>query len=277
VNAATSPRALLRRLLRASFFSMLSFIGTGALSGTVQAPLSRGNQAGRQSANDFESRFAGRPSAAPVFARPDVQSLISTLLSSSTAESFTSAEPETTSTIPDVPVPEWWRRERERADMEGGMTATPLSDILLGPHSANATLPDDSRSARAGTAPSGQGGRDADVAAPPLVDLQTTPSSAEPPSTRTLTNAQLAAYVARARGQIAVGDIAGARLLLEPAAAQDDMDALFALAETYDSQMLRRWRVIGPRPDEAMARTLYERAAKRGHAEAAARLSAQPR
>ena len=256
---------------------MISFIGTGASSETVQAPLSSGDQAGRQSANDFEARFAGRPSAAPVFARPDVQSLISTLLSSSTAESFTSAEPETTSTIPDVPVPEWWRRERERADMEGAMTATPLSDILLGPHSANATLPDDSRSAQAGTARLEQGGRDADVAAPPLVDLQTTPSSAEPSSTRTLTNAQLAAYVARARGQIAVGDIAGARLLLEPAAAQDDGDALFALAETYDPLMLRRWRVIGPRPDDGMARTLYEKAAKRGHAEAAARLSAQPR
>jgi hypothetical protein len=161
--------------------------------------------------------------------------------------------------------------------MEVATTATPLSDILLGPHSANATLPDDSRSAQAGTAPLNQVGRDAAVAAPPLVDLETTPSSAEPSSTRTLTNAQLAAYVAQARRQIAVGDIAGARLLLEPAAAQDDMDALFALAETYDPQMLRRWRVIGPRPDDAMARALYEKAAKRGHAEAAARLSAQPR
>jgi TPR repeat protein len=160
--------------------------------------------------------------------------------------------------------------------MEVAMTATPLSDILLGPHSATATLPD-ARNGQAGTTRLDQGGRDADVAAPPLVDLETTPSSAEPSSTRTLTNAQLAAYVARARGQIAVGDIAGARLLLEPAAAQDDMDALFALAETYDPLMLRRWRVIGPRPDEAMARTLYERAAKRGHAEAAPRLSAQPR
>jgi hypothetical protein len=276
VNAASWSRALLRRLLRASFLSMISFIGTGASSETVQAPLSSGDQAGRQLANDFEARFAGRPSAAPVFARPDVQSLISTLLSSPTAESFTSAEPETTSTIPDVPVPEWWRRERERADMEVAMTATPLSDILLGPHSATATLPD-ARDGQAGTTRLDQGGRDADVAAPPLVDLETTPSSAEPSSTRTLTNAQLAAYVARARGQIAVGDIAGARLLLEPAAAQDDMDALFALAETYDPLMLRRWRVIGPRPDEAMARTLYERAAKRGHAEAAARLSGQPR
>lgn len=271
MNAANWSRALLRRLLRASFLSMISF--TGASSETVRAPLSSGDQAGRQSANDFEARFAGRPSAAPVFARPDVQSLISTLLSSSTTESFTSAEPETTSTIPDVPVPEWWQRERERADMEVAMTATPLSDILLGPDSANATLPDDSRNRQAGTAPLDQVGRDAAVAAP----LETTPSSAEPSSTRTLTSAQLAAYVARARGQIAVGDIAGARLLLEPAAAQDDMDALFALAETYDPQMLRRWRVIGPRPDEAMARTLYEKAAKRGHAEAAARLSAQPR
>jgi hypothetical protein len=256
---------------------MISFIGTGASSETVQAPLSSGDQAGRQSANGFEARFAGRPSAAPVFARPDVQSLMSTLLSSSTAESFTSAEPETTSTIADVPIPEWWQRDGERAGMEVAITVTPLSDLLLGPHSANATIPGDSLSEQRGTARPNQVGRDAAVAAPPLVDLETTPSSAEPSSTRTLTNAQLAAYVAQARRQIAVGDIAGARLLLEPAAAQDDMDALFALAETYDPQMLRRWRVFGPRPDDAMARTLYEKAAKRGHAEAAARLSAQPR
>ena len=246
MNAATFSRALLRRLLRASFLSMISIHRNRRPERDCPGSAFRGNRAGRQSANDFESRFTGRPSAAPVFTRPDVQSLMSTLLSSPTAESFRSAEPETTSTIAGVPVPEWWRRERERADMEVAMTATPLSDILLGPHSANATLPDDSRSAQAGTARLDQGGRDADVAAPPLVDLQTTPSSAEPSSTRTLTNAQLAAYVARARGQIAVGDIAGARLLLEPAAAQDDMDALFALAETYDPLMLRRWRVIGP-------------------------------
>jgi hypothetical protein len=277
VNAATFSCALLRRLLRASFLSVISIIGTGALSGTGQAPPSAGNRAGGQSANDFENRFTGRPSAAPVFTRPDVQSLMSTLLSSSTAESSTSAEPESTSTIAGVPMPEWWQRERERADMEVAMTATPLSGILLGPHSANATIPGASRNGQAGTAPLDQVGRDAAVAAPPLVDLETTPSSAEPSSTRTLTNAQLAAYVAQARRQIAVGDIAGARLLLEPAAAQDDMDALFALAETYDPQMLRRWRVFGPRPDDAMARTLYEKAAKRGHAEAAARLSAQPR
>jgi hypothetical protein len=274
VIATTSSPALLQRLLRtSSLFSIIASIGTGALAETLEAPLAAGGRTGSQAVNDFEARFTGRPEAAPVFARPEVQSLLSTL----PGESFTLEEQRTTSTIADVPIPEWWQRERERADVEAAITETPLSGILLERESTTSTIPGDSGREQGGAQPSGQPGRDAGVAAPPSSDLKKTPTLAEPSPTRTLTSSQLAEYVARARRLIELGNIAGARLLLEPAAAQEDADALFALAETYDPLMLTRWRVIGPRSDDAMARMLYEKAAKRGHAEAAARLSPQPR
>ena len=276
--ATPSSRALLQRLLRtSSFFSIIASIGTGAWAETLEAPLSAGGWTGSQAANEFEARFTGRPRAAPVFARPEVQSLLPTLPSSPTGDSFTLAEPETASTIADVPIPERWQRERKRADVEAAITETPLSGILLERESTTSIISGHSRSEQGGAQPSDQVGRDRGVAAPPSTDLEKSPTSAEPSSTRALISSQIAEYVARARRLLALGDIAGARLLLEPAAAQDDTNALFALAETYDPLMLTRWRVIGPRPDGAMARMLYERAAKRGHAEAAARLSGQPR
>jgi hypothetical protein len=170
---------------------------------------------------------------------------LSTLPSSPTGDSFTIAEPETASTIADVPIPKWWQRERERADVEAAITETPLSGILLERESTTSIMSGHSRSEQGGAQPSDQVSRDRGVAAPPSTDLEKSPPSAEPSSTRALTSSQIAAYVARARRLLALGDIAGARLLLEPAAAQDDTNALFALAETYDALMLTRWRVIG--------------------------------
>jgi hypothetical protein len=142
--------------------------------------------------------------------------------------------------------------------VEASITEAQIFGILLERDSTTSTIPGDWRSDQGGAQPSGQLSRDGGVAAPPISDLGKTLRSAEPSPTRAITSSQLAAYVARAHRLLALGDIAGARLLLEPAA-QDDTDALFALAETYDPLMLTR------------------KAAKRGHAEAAARLSAQPR
>jgi TPR repeat protein len=78
----------------------------------------------------------------------------------------------------------------------------------------------------------------------------------------------------RARDRVRQGDIAGARRLLERAASSESSDALLALAETYDAATLARWGVIGTRPDNAMARSLYERAASRGASAARERLLA---
>lgn len=99
----------------------------------------------------------------------------------------------------------------------------------------------------------------------------------EPDAPRSGPNAaEVGAMLDRARGLIAVGDIAAARRLAEYAAGGGDGDALFALAETFDPAQLARWRVRGVRGDVEKARTLYRRALERGVAGATARLAGLP-
>ncbi|BAU88679.1 hypothetical protein MPPM_0074 [Methylorubrum populi] len=72
---------------------------------------------------------------------------------------------------------------------------------------------------------------------------------------------QVDPLVERARGLIRLGDISGARLLLERAQARNAPNATFILAQTWDPDMLRRWSVRGLPGDPDLARTLYARAA----------------
>jgi hypothetical protein len=95
-----------------------------------------------------------------------------------------------------------------------------------------------------------------------------------PDTARLQSATEVATLMGRARDRIRQGDIAGARRLLERAALSESSDALFALAETYDSAALARWGVIGTKPDNAMARSLYERAASQGVSAARERLLA---
>jgi hypothetical protein len=110
------------------------------------------------------------------------------------------------------------------------------------------------------------------VSAPPVAAV-----SAPPPPVAAV-NAPSAAEVAellrRSRGHIDIGDIAGARLLLERAASGNEPSALMALAETYDPTILAKWGARGLRADPAKARALYQKAAERGIAEAKARVLA---
>ncbi|WP_457107503.1 hypothetical protein [Methylobacterium sp. P5_C11] len=73
--------------------------------------------------------------------------------------------------------------------------------------------------------------------------------------------------VERARGLIRLGDISGARLLLERAQARGAPNATFLLAQTWDPAMLRAWKVRGLRPDPDRARSLYAKAAGQDRAE----------
>jgi hypothetical protein len=100
------------------------------------------------------------------------------------------------------------------------------------------------------------------TAAPP------TPARRDPATT------EVAAYIARARAKIQQGDIAAARRLLERASDSDAAEAWFALAETYEPQVLARWGVLGVKPDLEKARTLYQRAETRGAQGARERLLA---
>lgn len=87
-------------------------------------------------------------------------------------------------------------------------------------------------------------------------------------------SAEVTEALKRARGLVERGDIAGARLLLEHAAAFKDPRAIMALGETYDPAMLARWGARGIRGDAAKARALYEKAAETGSTEARARMLA---
>ncbi|MHB2211402.1 hypothetical protein [Methylobacterium sp. CM6257] len=71
--------------------------------------------------------------------------------------------------------------------------------------------------------------------------------------------------VERAKGLIRLGDISGARLLLERAQARNAPNATFLLAQTWDPAMLRAWKVRGLRADPDLARSLYAKAADQGH------------
>ncbi|MER2269203.1 hypothetical protein [Methylobacterium oxalidis] len=75
------------------------------------------------------------------------------------------------------------------------------------------------------------------------------------------------ALVERAERLIRLGDISGARLVLERAMDRGEPRAVFLLAQTCDPRMLRAWKVQGLQPDPERARALYARAAREGLAD----------
>jgi hypothetical protein len=93
---------------------------------------------------------------------------------------------------------------------------------------------------------------------------------------KVLTTAELEAGLKRARELIRIGDIAGARLVLERGTASNHAGTLFALAQTYDPLELERWRVVGPKADSNRAKHLYERANLGGRNPVFPRIAAVP-
>jgi hypothetical protein len=70
--------------------------------------------------------------------------------------------------------------------------------------------------------------------------------------------------LARARALIVQGNIIAARSVLERAAETGSTRAIFALAETYDPNVLATWRTRGTRADVTRARDLYVKAHEGG-------------
>ena len=101
------------------------------------------------------------------------------------------------------------------------------------------------------------------VAAPPV--------AASP--ARRLDADELAALMKRAKGLIAIGDIASARLLLERAADAQEASAALLLAQTYDPVVLGAQDTRSITPDPAAARTWYQKAAQLGSSDATQRLA----
>jgi hypothetical protein len=90
---------------------------------------------------------------------------------------------------------------------------------------------------------------------------------------KTLDPETLAALMTRAKGLLALGDFAAARLLLERAANARDPTAAFLLAQTYDPVVLRARDTRSITPNPVMARDWYRKAASFGSAEAQQRLT----
>jgi formylglycine-generating enzyme required for sulfatase activity len=80
--------------------------------------------------------------------------------------------------------------------------------------------------------------------------------------------------IAQASRRLEAGDVAGARELLAAAEDGSQGPVLFALAETYDPNMLTAWGARGVAADVARARALYRKALSLGVASAYARLEA---
>lgn len=99
------------------------------------------------------------------------------------------------------------------------------------------------------------------------------PEAAPATSARKLDADELANLLKRARGLIAVGDIAPARLLLERAADAQEASAALLLAQTYDPAVLGTQDMRSITPDPAMARDWYQKAARLGSRDARQRLA----
>jgi hypothetical protein len=105
---------------------------------------------------------------------------------------------------------------------------------------------------------------------PPAADL---PAAAAPPATRRLAADELASLLKRAKGLIAIGDFAPARLLLKRAADSQEASAALLLAQTYDPTVLGKQDMRSITPDPAKAREWYQKAAQYGSLDAQQRLS----
>jgi hypothetical protein len=103
--------------------------------------------------------------------------------------------------------------------------------------------------------------------------MQTDPPPALAAPARRLGADELAALLKRAKGLIAIGDIAPARLLLERAADAQEASAALLLAQTYDPAVLGTQDMRSITPDPAKARDWYQTAARLGSLDAKQRLA----
>jgi TPR repeat protein len=112
---------------------------------------------------------------------------------------------------------------------------------------------------------------------PPDKELGAAPIAAEPtvqsPSAPDISAEEQQQMLQRVSTLLSQGDISGARMLLERLDRLGNGQASFELAQTYDSAALKRWNVIGVKPDADKAMQFYKRALAEGNPEAKARLA----
>jgi hypothetical protein len=116
----------------------------------------------------------------------------------------------------------------------------------------------------------------------PALEPELSPGAVEPEVERSTARAgsdeisadELRSLLGWASKLVAHADISAARLVLERAASSGDTRAIFALAETYDPNMLSAWRVHGIKGDRDRANALYAEALAKGENEARSRIFA---
>lgn len=116
---------------------------------------------------------------------------------------------------------------------------------------------------------------EATARAPQISPAADAPVVAAAAATKTSVSERKASWtsaVAEGKKRILAGDILGGREVLMPAVSADEPEAIMALAETYDPNMLAAWGVRDVAADVTRARELYERALGAGIEPARARL-----
>jgi len=85
-------------------------------------------------------------------------------------------------------------------------------------------------------------------------------AATEQPASAEANEYEAAELLARAKALLGQGNIGAARGVLERASEKGSAQAIFALAETYEPNVLATWRTHGTRGDVTKARDLYARA-----------------
>jgi len=99
---------------------------------------------------------------------------------------------------------------------------------------------------------------------PPVASVpKPAPRHADSPVVR-LDDAEITALIKRGEDFLRSGDLASARLLLRRAAEAGSADAALALGETFDPLYVEQLGAIGIKPDPALAREWYQKAAELG-------------
>lgn len=104
--------------------------------------------------------------------------------------------------------------------------------------------------------------------------FETAPSAPLPEPQAAESKVSWAGAIAEARRRILSGDVAGGRETLRPAVAAEEPEAVMALAETFDPNMLAAWGVRDVTADVERARGLYQKALSAGLEPARTRLEA---
>jgi hypothetical protein len=162
--------------------------------------------------------------------------------------------------------------DRAGADRRDGLRGSVTPAVItrsdeLRPQLVSAVLKTDAPlvgTASGSTTPAGVAPEPVIGPAPLPVELVRTAMQNATPAVRPIPAAEVDQLIARSGTLISQGNIAGARLVLERAAAGRSGEALFRLAKTYDPAALAQWKAIGVKPDPDKARDLYRQAANLG-------------